>query len=104
MKAACIVLTVLIFIAIMAVCVMVKFATDITVEERKREYSMPGGTVYQFTKAMGVISLHDNASMPIAERFPYVAAVTRNSSTFWSFACFASVILIKWVVTSAHCR
>ncbi|XP_026736555.1 kallikrein-11-like [Trichoplusia ni] len=109
MKAACIVLTVLIFIAIMAVCVMVKFATDITVEERKREH-MPGGAVgggggvYHYTKSMGVITLNDNSSLPIAERFPYVAAITRNSSALWSFACFASVVLIKWVITSAHCR
>lgn len=104
MKAACIVLSTTIFLAIMAVCIMVKFATDITVEERKREYGLQGGAIYQFSKSMGVISLHDNASFSIAERFPYVAAVTRNSSTLWSFACFASVVLIKWVVTSAHCR
>ncbi|KAJ8706953.1 hypothetical protein PYW08_011087 [Mythimna loreyi] len=90
----------------MAVCVMVKFATDITVEERKRDF-LQGDTVYhQFTKtkAMGVISLVDNSSLPVAQRFPYVAAITRNSSSLWSFACFASVVLIKWVVTSAHCR
>ncbi|XP_075988218.1 trypsin delta-like [Anticarsia gemmatalis] len=104
MKVGCIILSVTIFLAIMAVCVMVKFATDVTVDERKREYESRGGAVYQFTKAMGVISLHENTSLPIAERFPYVAAVTRNSSTLWSFACFASVVLIKWVVTSAHCR
>ncbi|PZC84875.1 trypsin epsilon [Helicoverpa armigera] len=103
MKAACLILTLLIFLAIMAVCVMVKFATDITVEERKREYTQ-GGTVYQYTRAMGVISLNENSSMQISERFPYVAAVTRNTSKFWSFACFASIVLIKWVVTSAHCR
>ncbi|KAH9632845.1 hypothetical protein HF086_013632 [Spodoptera exigua] len=103
MKAACIVLTVLILMAIMAVCIMVKFATDITVEERKREFSQ-GGTIHQYSKSMGVISLHDNSTLPLAERFPYVAAITRNTSTLWSFACFASVVLIKWVVTSAHCR
>lgn len=91
--------------AIMAVCVMVKFATDITVEERKRDF-MQGETVYQFskTKAMGVISLVANSSLPIVRRFPYVAAVTRNSSALWSFACFASIVLVKWVITSAHCR
>lgn len=37
-------------------------------------------------------------------RFPYVAAIIRNSSKEWSFACFASIILVKWVITSAHCR
>lgn len=104
MKAACLILSVTIFLAIMAVCVMVKFATDITVEERKREFGALGGGVYHYAKAMGVISLSENTSLPIAERFPYVAAVARNSSTLWSFACFASVVLIKWVVTSAHCR
>uniref|UniRef100_A0A2H1VEG8 SFRICE_005578 n=1 Tax=Spodoptera frugiperda TaxID=7108 RepID=A0A2H1VEG8_SPOFR len=103
MKAACIVLTVLILMAIMAVCVMVKFATDITVEERKREFSQ-GGSIHQYAKSMGVISLHENSTMHHAARFPYVAAITRNTSTLWSFACFASVVLIKWVVTSAHCR
>ncbi|XP_028177952.1 trypsin delta-like [Ostrinia nubilalis] len=103
MKAACIILTVLIVVAIMAVCIMVKFATEITVQEKKREY-MSGGGVYSFAKSMGVISLTDNSSQSMSERFPYVAAITRNSSSTWSFSCFASVILIKWVVTSAHCR
>lgn len=37
-------------------------------------------------------------------RFPYVAAIIKNSSSSWSFACFASIVLVKWVVTSAHCR
>lgn len=96
-------MTVLIAVAIMAVCLMVKFATDITVQEKKREY-MSGGGVYSFAKSMGVIALSDNSSLSMSERFPYVAAITRNSSSSWSFSCFASVILIKWVVTSAHCR
>lgn len=103
MKAACIILTIIIFVAIMAVCVMVKFATDITVEERKREY-VPGTGVYQVAKSIAVIALNENQNLPIAKRFPYVAAIARNSSKSWSFACFASVVLVKWVVTSAHCR
>ncbi|XP_045782721.1 kallikrein-11-like [Maniola jurtina] len=103
MKAACIILTIIILVAIMAVCVMVKFATDITVEERKRDL-MPGAGVYQVAKSIAVLALSDNYSLPIAERFPYVAAIARNSSNSWSFSCFASVILVKWVVTSAHCR
>ena len=40
----------------------------------------------------------------LAQRFPYVVAVTRNSSRVWRFACFASVVLMKWIVISAHCR
>ncbi|XP_013143044.1 PREDICTED: trypsin delta/gamma-like [Papilio polytes] len=104
MKAACIILTIIIFVAIMAVCVMVKFATDITVEDRKREYMPGNGGVYEVAKSIGVFALNDNYTLPIAERFPYVAAITRNSSDTWSFACFGSVILVKWVVTSAHCR
>ncbi|XP_059058815.1 venom peptide isomerase heavy chain-like [Achroia grisella] len=103
MKAACIILSGIIVVAIMAVCVMVKFATDINVEEKNRVY-LNGGGVYNLAKSMGIIALDTNSSMLIADRFPYVAAVTRNSSSKWSFACFASVILVKWIVTSAHCR
>ncbi|CAG9573826.1 unnamed protein product [Danaus chrysippus] len=103
MKAACIILTIIIFVAIMAVCVMVKFATDITVEERKRDF-LPGAGVYQVAKSIAVIALNENKSLPIAERYPYVAAIARNSSSSWAFSCFASVVLVKWVVTSAHCR
>lgn len=104
MKAACIILTIIIFVAIMAVCVMVKFATDITVEDRKREYMPGNGGIYEVAKSIGVFALSENNTLPVAERFPYVAAVARNSSDSWSFACFGSVILVKWVVTSAHCR
>ncbi|XP_068622376.1 trypsin delta-like [Battus philenor] len=106
MKAACIILTIIIFVAIMAVCVMVKFATDITVEDRKREYMPGNGGVYEVGRSIGVFSLSDNYTQPseAAERFPYVAAITRNSSNTWSFACFGSVVLVKWIVTSAHCR
>ncbi|VVD01407.1 unnamed protein product [Leptidea sinapis] len=103
MKAACIILTIIIFVAIMAVCVMVKFATDITVEERKRDY-FSGAGVYKVAKSIAVISLNENNSIAIAERFPYVAAIARNTSSSWSFTCFASVVLVKWIVTSAHCR
>ncbi|KAG6451548.1 trypsin epsilon [Manduca sexta] len=103
MKAACIILTVLILIAILAVCVMVKFATDIAFEERKREHAQ-ASNVFQLVKTMGVIALNENVSLSVSDRFPYLAAITRNSSNSWSFACFGSVILIKWVVTSAHCR
>ncbi|CAG4949267.1 unnamed protein product [Parnassius apollo] len=88
----------------MAVCVMVKFATDITVEDRKREYMPGNGGVYEVARSIGVFALSDNLTLPIADRFPYVAAIARNSSNSWSFACFGSVILIKWIVTSAHCR
>ncbi|XP_013197526.1 serine protease 3-like [Amyelois transitella] len=103
MKTACIVLSLLILVAIMAVCVMVKFATDINVEEKKRDYLF-NSNVYSFTRSMGVINLKDNSSSDNFERFPYVAAITRNSSSTWTFACFASVILTKWVITAAHCR
>ncbi|CAG4965798.1 unnamed protein product [Colias eurytheme] len=103
MKAACIILTAIVLVAIMAVCVMVKFATEITVEERKRDY-LPGAGVYHVAKSIAVISLNDNSSVSIAERYPYVAAIARNTSSQWSFACFASVVLVKWIVTSAHCR
>ncbi|XP_004926774.1 trypsin eta [Bombyx mori] len=101
MKAGCIILTVLIIIAILAVCVMVKFATDITMEERKRDSNT--GSVYQLAKTMGIINLKENYSLNNAERFPYVGAVVANTSGIWSFSCFASVILVKWIVTSAHC-
>ncbi|XP_072937747.1 trypsin beta-like [Epargyreus clarus] len=103
MKAACIILSLIIFVAIMAICVMVKFATDITVEERKREFQL-SGEVYQVTKSIAVIALNDNLTQPMANRFPYVVAIARNSSKSWSFACFGTVILVKWIVTSAHCR
>ncbi|XP_034838545.1 trypsin alpha-like [Maniola hyperantus] len=102
MKAACLILTIIILVAMVAVCLMVKFATDITVEDRKRDL-VPGAGVYQVTKSIAVLALSESYTA-IAERFPYVAAVARNSSNSWSFTCFASVILVKWVVTSAHCR
>ncbi|XP_053621350.1 collagenase-like [Plodia interpunctella] len=103
MKTACIVLTLLILVAIMAVCVMVKFATDINVEEKKRDYLL-NGNVFSLARSMGVITLNENHTYDNVERFPYVAAITRNTSNSWTFACFASVILTKWVVTAAHCR
>lgn len=68
MKTACIVLTLVISVAIMAICVMVKFATDVTVDERSREFHLGGG-VYRLTKTMGVIALSDNTSSLLAERF-----------------------------------
>lgn len=82
---------------------MVKFATDITVEERKH-INHPGGSVYQLAKSMGVLSINENTTTLNANRFPFIAAVIANSSNIWSFSCFASVILVKWIVTSAHCR
>ncbi|RVE49731.1 hypothetical protein evm_005601 [Chilo suppressalis] len=103
MKVACLVLTVFILIAIMAVCIMVKFATEITLQEKRRDY-ITGGGVYNLAKSMGVISLSDNISKTMSERFPFVAAITRNSSNVWTFSCFGSVILSRWIVTSAHCR
>ncbi|XP_026736689.1 chymotrypsin-like protease CTRL-1 isoform X2 [Trichoplusia ni] len=55
-----------------------------------------------------VIALNEhhlhNSSMLVAERFPYVAAITRNASTLWPFSCFACVVLSRWIVTAAHCR
>ncbi|XP_049882848.1 kallikrein-5-like [Pectinophora gossypiella] len=103
MKAGCLILTGVILVAIMAVCVMVKFATEIQVEEKIRE-DFPGQGIFKFSKSMGVIALNENSSLVMSERFPYVAAITRNYSNTWTFACFASIILVKWVVTSAHCR
>lgn len=94
------ILSTLIFIAVLTVCIMVKFATEISVDDKLRD-DLPG--VFRF-KNMGLIRISENSSLAVAERFPYVAALTRNSSTNWEFACFASVILIKWIVTSAHCR
>lgn len=102
MKAACIILTIIIVVAIVAVICMVKFATEITVEERRRELLSSG--VYKYSRNLGVIALNDNQSMTISERFPYVAAITRNNSGSWSFTCFGAIILLKWLVTAAHCR
>lgn len=87
-------------VAVLTVCIMVKFATEISVDDKLRD-DLPG--VFRF-KNMGFIRFSENSSLVIAERFPYVAAITRNSSSNWEFACFASVILIKWIVTAAHCR
>lgn len=103
MKAACIILSVLIFIAMIAVCVMVKFATDITVEERRRETQFPHG-VYKLRKSMGIVHLSEDISLNFAERFPYVAAIIKNDSNSYTLVCFGSVILNNWIVTSAHCR
>lgn len=96
----CVILSTLIFIAVLTVCIMVKFATEISVDDKLRD-DLPG--VFRF-KNMGLIRLSDNSSLSVAERFPYVAAITRNSTNNWEFACFASVILFDWIVTSAHCR
>ncbi|KAF9416557.1 hypothetical protein HW555_006132 [Spodoptera exigua] len=49
-------------------------------------------------------SVNHTQLMMLGERFPYVIAITRNGTNLWTFACFASVILIQWIVTSAHCR
>lgn len=94
------ILSTLIFIAVLTVCIMVKFATEISVDDKLRD-DLPG--VFRF-KNMGLIRVSENSSLAVAERFPYVAAITRNSTTNWEFACFASVILIKWIITAAHCR
>lgn len=100
MRISCVILSSLILVAVLTVCIMVKFATEISVDDKLRD-DLPG--VFRF-KNMGLIRLSENSSLVIAERFPYVAAITRNSSTNWEFVCFGSVILIKWIVTSAHCR
>ncbi|XP_050558727.1 brachyurin-like [Spodoptera frugiperda] len=49
-------------------------------------------------------NLNRSVMMSLGERFPYVIAITRNATNLWTFACFASVILMQWIVTSAHCR
>lgn len=100
MRISCVVLSTLIVIAVLTLCVMVKYATEISVDDKLRD-DLPG--VFRF-KNMGLIRTNENSSIAVADRFPYVAAITRNSSTNWEFACFASVILFKWIVTSAHCR
>uniref|UniRef100_A0A2A4JQ60 Peptidase S1 domain-containing protein n=2 Tax=Heliothis virescens TaxID=7102 RepID=A0A2A4JQ60_HELVI len=52
-----------------------------------------------------VISLAENRiNDTLVSRFPYLAAITRNATGLWTFACFASVIMTKWVVAAAHCR
>ncbi|XP_023935314.2 uncharacterized protein LOC112043883 [Bicyclus anynana] len=101
MKVACVILTLIISVAIMAVCVMVKFATDIRVEERARELQPAVG---RLASGIAVVALNENSTVRAAQRFPYIAAIASNSTKSFSFACFASVILYKWVVTSAHCR
>lgn len=100
MRLSCVILSTMIFIAVLTVCIMVKFATEISVDDKLRD-DLPG--VFRF-KNMGLVRINENSSLAVAERFPYVAAITRNSSTNWEFACFASVILLKWIVTAAHCR
>lgn len=99
-RISCLILSTLIFVAVLTVCIMVKFATEISVDDKLRD-DLP--EVFRF-RNMGLIRISENSSLVAAERFPYVAAITRNSSTSWEFACFASVILIKWIITSAHCR
>lgn len=58
-------------------------------------------------KARHVLVLSESSKkhdLGLAARFPYVVAVTRNATNLWGFGCFASLILSKWIVTSAHCR
>ncbi|KAJ2939261.1 hypothetical protein O0L34_g13355 [Tuta absoluta] len=106
MKNGTLVITLIIVGALLAMAVMIKFATEIKVEDTERHQldRDPAKTLYKFTGQMGVISLNHNTSREIAKRFPYVVAITRNYSDTWSFACFASIILVKWIITSAHCR
>lgn len=101
MQSSCLVLATLILVSIMIVCIMVKFAVD---ESKPKNLDASSDETLRFAKNMGLIRLSENSSVDVSERFPYVAAITRNSSRTWEFACFASVILVKWVVTSAHCR
>lgn len=103
MQSSCLVLAGLILVSIMTVCVMVKLATDDHTKSKLDAGPTDSG-VYRFAKNMGLIRLSENSSVNISERFPYVAAITRNATSTWEFACFASVILVKWIVTAAHCR
>lgn len=103
MQSSCLVLAALILVSIMTVCVMVKFATDDHTKPKTFE-DFPEHGVLRFAKNMGLIRLSENSSLNVSDRFPYVAAITRNATRNWEFACFASVILVKWVVTAAHCR
>lgn len=102
MHPTCLVLPALILVSIMLVCIMVKFA--VVDKPDPGEPLMHDHGSLRFAKNMGLIRLSEKSSLNVSERFPYVAAITRNSSRTWEFACFASVILVKWVVTSAHCR
>lgn len=102
MQSSCLVLAALILVSIMTVCVMVKFATDDHTKQKNDD--TPSHGIFRFAKNMGLIKLSENSSFATSERFPYVAAITRNATRSWEFVCFASVILVKWVVTSAHCR
>lgn len=101
MKPACLMLTLVIIVAIICVCIMVKFATEITVEERKRGL-FNGEDVYRLTRSMGIVTLKEEQLY--INRYPYVAAVMRNSSNSWVFSCFGAVYESKWLITTAHCR
>ncbi|KAI5646419.1 trypsin domain-containing protein [Phthorimaea operculella] len=107
MKMQCLVIGILILAAIMTICVMVKFSTELKEKKIIKElmlYENPESI--PVVKSLGVISLvqTNSKAAKMAEMFPYTTAILRNSSSTWSFACFGSLILIKWVVTTAKCR
>lgn len=103
MQWSCLILAALILVSIMIVCIMVKFAIVHHTDTKTLE-DLPEYAPLRFAKNMGLITLSEKGSLNNSQRFPYVAAITRNATRAWEFACFASVILVKWVVTSAHCR
>ncbi|KAJ8706951.1 hypothetical protein PYW08_011085 [Mythimna loreyi] len=49
-------------------------------------------------------AINQKLAYSLADRFPFVIAVTRNATSLWTFACFGSLILRNWMVTTAHCR
>ncbi|KAJ8704717.1 hypothetical protein PYW07_011905 [Mythimna separata] len=76
--------------------------TEETKKMPKNATSCSKKTILRHVVSMG--DVNQNYSWHLAERFPYTVAVTRNSTSIWAFACFASIILVKWIVTAAHCR
>ncbi|CAG9091878.1 unnamed protein product [Plutella xylostella] len=105
MKPSCIIITLMVILTMIVIVVMVKFATEISVEERRRDSVELSGDVRKIHKTMGLVAVKDDAALiKMAERFPYLAAFTRNSSTSWHFACFGALVVSSWVVTAARCR
>ncbi|XP_041988045.1 trypsin-like [Aricia agestis] len=100
MKAAVISLVIIVCVAILAVSVMIKFASNLSEEERQRVHGLESYRIGQNILA----KIDANLNTKIANRFPYVAAIVRNGSNSWNSVCFGSVILDKWLVTSAHCK
>ena len=99
---------ILIFVMVIVFILVIALASQLNyvVKESIKDESNPNKKCPR--RLSDIVTLTDdnmNFTRRLAARFPYVAAVTTNSSnSVWSFACFASVILVKWIVTSAHCR